>query len=128
MFYKKKKRRRNIQYQTVGDSDSTFKQPGQITKVGVYIRYLALALIVWFPFILYSLCFKLSFRNGFFFYPFNFYFSIEKNQTNLLKVVFVFSFRANTILASVKGLIFIYRDNFLFEFYLVLVYEIVFLF
>lgn len=83
MFYKKKKKKeRKIQYQTVGDSDSTFKQPGQITKVGVYIRYLALILIVWFPFILYSLCFKLSLRNGIFFYPFNFYFSIlfKKNK------------------------------------------------
>lgn len=73
MFYKEKKKRK-IQYQT--DWDSTFKQPGQITKVGVYSRYLALALIVWFPFIIYSLCFKLSLRNGIFFYPFNFYFSI----------------------------------------------------
>lgn len=82
MFYKKKKeeKKRKIQYQT--DSDWTFKQPGQITKVGVYIRYLALILIVWFPFILYSLCFKLSLRNGIFFYPFNFYFSIlfKKNK------------------------------------------------
>lgn len=77
MFYKKEKKKKkkerfNTKQIRIGRSNSQ----GQITKVGVYSRYLALALIVWFTFIIYSLCFKLSLRNGIFFYPFNFYFSI----------------------------------------------------